>query len=94
VGDGTTFTAAGFNLAVTGATTVGNGASGTLTVNSSAGTKTFADVTVNTGATWNNSGNSAIGHAPRLLLSSLGGQQNNTISLTDPFTTVPAPGKA
>ncbi|MET3886003.1 HYR domain-containing protein [Niastella sp. OAS944] len=61
VGDGTTFTAAGFNLTVTGTTTVGAGVSGGLTISSSAGTKTFiGPVTINTGGTWNNSGNSAV----------------------------------
>lgn len=61
VGNGTTFTAAGFALSVTGTTTVGGGTSGTLTISSATGTKTFTDlVTINSGATWNNSGNSAI----------------------------------
>jgi hypothetical protein len=61
VGDGTTFTAAGFNLTVTGTTTVGGGTSGTLTVSSNVGAKQFTGlVTVNSGATWNNSANEAI----------------------------------
>jgi len=61
IGDGTTFTAAGFALTVTGTTTIGAGTSGNLTVSSSTGTKIFTGlVTVNTGGTWNNSGNSAI----------------------------------
>ena len=58
VGDGTTFTAAGFSLTVTGTTTVGGGTSGNLTVSSISGTKIFIGlVTVNSGATWNNSVN-------------------------------------
>ena len=61
VGDGTTFTAAGFGLTVTGTTTVGGGASGNLTISSSTGTKLFTGlVTIGTGATWSNSGNSAL----------------------------------
>ena len=59
IGDGTTFTPAStFTLAVTGTTTVGGGATGNLTISSTSGAKTFTGlVTVNTGATWNNSGN-------------------------------------
>ncbi|MEA1925739.1 MAG: hypothetical protein U9M90_00635, partial [Patescibacteria group bacterium] len=61
IGDGSTFTAAGYDLTVTGTTTVGGGTSGSLVVSSAAGTKTFAGlVTVASGATWNNSGNSAV----------------------------------
>ena len=70
VGNGTTFGAAGFNLAVTGATTVGAGTSGTLNITSSSGTKSFGDVTVNNGATWNNLGNSAVGISGNLTNSS------------------------
>ncbi|MEK6781527.1 MAG: hypothetical protein AABY93_07460, partial [Bacteroidota bacterium] len=59
--NGTTFTAAGFDLTVTGTTSVGSGASGNLTISSATGTKTFTGlVTVATGATWNNAGNSAV----------------------------------
>ena len=61
IGDGTTFTATGFALTVTGTTAVGAGASGNLTISSATGTKIFTGlVTINTGATWNNSGNSAL----------------------------------
>ena len=50
VGDGTTFTAAGFTLTVTGTTTVGGGTSGILAISSATGTKTFTGaVTVNSG---------------------------------------------
>ena len=56
VGDGTTFTAAGYNLTVTGTTVIGGGTSGTLAISSATGTKTFTGlVTVNNGGTWNNS---------------------------------------
>jgi hypothetical protein len=61
ISNGTTFTAAAFALTVTGTTTVGAGTSGNLTISSSTGTKIFTGlVTINTGATWNNSGNSAV----------------------------------
>jgi hypothetical protein len=61
IGDGTTFSHGGFALTVTGTTTVGGGTSGTLTLSAPAGTKTFTGlVTVNSGATWNNSGNSPV----------------------------------
>jgi hypothetical protein len=61
VGDGTTFTAAGFTLTITGTTTVGGGTSGNLTISSSTAVKTFTGlVTINSSATWNNSGNSAL----------------------------------
>ena len=55
IGNGTTFTAAGFSLTVNGTTTVGNGASGRLTISSATGTKTFVGlVTLNNGAIWTN----------------------------------------
>ena len=55
VGNGTTFVAAAFALTVTGTTTVGAGTSGILTISSATGTKAFnGNVTVNSGATWNN----------------------------------------
>ena len=61
VGDGTTFTAAGFTLTIAGTTTVGGGTSGSLIISSSTAVKTFTGlVTINTSATWNNSGNSAL----------------------------------
>jgi hypothetical protein len=61
IGDGSTFTVAGYALSVSGTTTVGGGTSGSLIISSSTGTKTFTGlVTVNSGAIWNNSGNSAI----------------------------------
>ena len=61
IGNGTTFTAAGFNLTVSGTTTLGGGASGSLVFSSVTGAKTFTGlVTVNSGATWNNLTNEAI----------------------------------
>ena len=61
IGNGTSFTAAGVALTVAGTTTVGSGTNGTLTISSATGTKTFSGlVTINPGATWNNSGNSPI----------------------------------
>jgi hypothetical protein len=61
IGTGTTFTAGGFPLTITGKTTVGSGTSGTLTISSATGTKTFTGaVTINIGSTWNNSGNSPV----------------------------------
>ncbi len=61
IGDGTTFTAAGFALTVTGTITVGGGTSGNLTISSATGAKIFVGlVTINAGATWNNTGNSAV----------------------------------
>ncbi|MGO8926162.1 MAG: dockerin type I domain-containing protein [Limisphaerales bacterium] len=50
IGDGTTFTAAGYALTVNGTTTVGGGTSGTLSISSATGTKTFTGaVTINSG---------------------------------------------
>jgi hypothetical protein len=61
IGDGATFTAAGYALTVTGTTTVGGGSSGTLTVSSSTGTKAFnGNIIINNGATWNNTANTAL----------------------------------
>jgi fibronectin-binding autotransporter adhesin len=55
INDGTSFTAGAFALTVSGALTVGNGASGIFTISSATGTKTFnGAVTVQAGATWNN----------------------------------------
>ncbi|NMC43023.1 MAG: T9SS type A sorting domain-containing protein [candidate division Zixibacteria bacterium] len=57
VGAGTTFTAAGYNLTVTGTTSV----SGTLAHSSATGTKTYnGPVTIEPGGSWTNTGNSAI----------------------------------
>ena len=61
IGDGTTFSAAGFALTVTGTTTIGNGISGIFNVTSTAGTKTFGGlIRINVGGRWVNSGNSDI----------------------------------
>jgi hypothetical protein len=61
IGNGTTFTAAGYALTVTGTTIVGGGISGSLIITSATGAKLFTGlVTIAAGATWNNSGNSAL----------------------------------
>ncbi|OGO17559.1 MAG: hypothetical protein A2Z15_08415 [Chloroflexi bacterium RBG_16_50_11] len=61
IGDGATFTAAGFNLSVTGKTNIGWGTSGNLVISAAAGAKTFTGlVTIYANGDWNNSGNSAI----------------------------------
>jgi len=55
IGNGATFTAAGFALTVTGTTTVGGGISGNLTISSVTAAKIFTGlVTINTGGTWTN----------------------------------------
>jgi len=55
IGNGTTFTAAGFDLTVTGTTTIGGGTSGSLTISSATGVKTFVGlVTINAGANFTN----------------------------------------
>ena len=57
VGTGSQFTVAGFNISVTGATSV----TGTLTHSSAAGAKTYTgNVTVNNGGTWNEGAAAAI----------------------------------
>jgi hypothetical protein len=74
IGDGTSFTASNVALTVTGTTTVGGGTSGTLTISSATGAKTFTgDVVINAGATWNNSGNSPV---------SMGGSITNSGTFT------------
>ena len=66
VGDGTTLTPAStYSFTVGGTTSIGNpsgsGTSGTLTISSTSGTKTFTGaVTVYYNGTWNNSGNVAV----------------------------------
>jgi hypothetical protein len=61
IGNSGSFSVGGFDLTVSGATTIGEGSSGTLNITSSTGTKTFTGlVTINNGATWNNSGNSSV----------------------------------
>ncbi len=61
IGNGTTYTAAGYNLTVTGTTTIGGGASGKLVISSRSGTKIFNGlVTVNSGGSWTNTVNSTV----------------------------------
>jgi cell division septation protein DedD len=70
VGSGTTFTAAGYDITVTGTTSV----TGMLTISSITGTKTFTgDVTINSSGTWNETANEAI---------SFGGDLQNDGTLT------------
>lgn len=70
VGSGTTLTVAGFNIAVTGTTSV----SGTLTHSSATGTKTYTgNVTINNGGAWNETAAAAI---------SFGGNLQNDGTLT------------
>jgi len=59
--DGGTLTIPNNTLTVSGTTTVGGGTSGTLSITSATGSKTFTGlVTVNARAIWNNSANEAI----------------------------------
>jgi hypothetical protein len=61
IGDGVTFSHGAYNLTITGTTTVGGGTSGNLTISSTSGTKQFTGlVTISSGATWDNSINSAV----------------------------------
>jgi Secretion system C-terminal sorting domain len=61
VGDGCSFAAAGFNITVNGTTTIGNGTSGTISITSTAGTKTFIGLlTISQNAIWDNSINENI----------------------------------
>ncbi|HUI30215.1 MAG TPA: T9SS type A sorting domain-containing protein [Candidatus Acidoferrales bacterium] len=56
IGDGTTFTVGAYTITVTGTTTLGGGASGTLSITSMTGTKTFSRaVTINSGASFTES---------------------------------------
>jgi Secretion system C-terminal sorting domain len=51
INDGSTLTVGGFTLTVSGVTTVGQGASGSISINSATGTKTFTgNVIINAGA--------------------------------------------
>jgi hypothetical protein len=61
IGDGVTFTIGAFTSVVTGTTTVGAGTSGTLSITSTAGTKTFTGlVTINAGGLWNETVNEGV----------------------------------
>lgn len=58
IGNNVILSVGGFNFTVNGSTTIGGGASGTLTFSSTTGTKTFAGrVSVNNGASWNSAVN-------------------------------------
>jgi|GEM_PF-1324045 len=60
IGDGTLFTVAGFNITVSGTTTIGGGTSGQLILSVAAGTKTFNAITIGASGTWNNSSGVAV----------------------------------
>ncbi len=76
VNSGTTFTVAGFNLTVTGTTSV----SGTLAHSSATGTKTFTgNVTINSGGLWNET-LIISGSNTKTLLASIGIAGNLTVS--------------
>jgi len=61
IGNGAILTFGTITLNVSGTTTIGGGTSGTLNITSTTGTKTFTGaITVNAGATWNNSVNEAV----------------------------------
>jgi hypothetical protein len=61
VNNGGTLTTGANTITISGSTTVGSGTSGTLNINSTSGTKNFYGlVTINAGATWNNSANEAV----------------------------------
>jgi hypothetical protein len=65
IGDDVTFSHGGYNLTVTGTTTVGGGTSGSLSFTSATGTKLFTGlVTIGSGGSWNNTtANSAVSFA-------------------------------
>jgi len=61
ISDGVTFAVGAVTLAVNGSTTVGGGTSGSLSLISTVGTKTFTGlVTISPNAIWNNSGNEGV----------------------------------
>ncbi|KAF0237561.1 MAG: hypothetical protein FD181_1799 [Prolixibacteraceae bacterium] len=61
INNGGTLTSGAYTLTISGTTTVGGGTSGALNITSATGTKSFYGlVTINTGATWNNSVNEAV----------------------------------
>ena len=68
IGDGTTLSVAGgFAWTVTGTTTIGNVASGILSITNATGTKTFTGaVTINSGGIWNETGAAAVNFAGSL----------------------------
>ncbi len=61
IGNTSTLTIANSVFSVTGTTTVGSGISGSLTISSATGIKTFGGlITISAGGVWNNSGNSPV----------------------------------
>lgn len=59
---------AGAQIIVSGITALGGGASGTLNITSASGTKQFASLSINTGAVWNNSGNSDVNFTQGIMM--------------------------
>jgi hypothetical protein len=59
--DNVDFSVGGSTLMVTGTSAIGGGTSGSLTITSTTGTKTFVGhVTINSGATWSNNANESV----------------------------------
>lgn len=61
IGDGTTLTTGNFTFGVTGTTTVGGGASGSLVLGGTQAKTFTGDIDLNAGSTWNETGNATIG---------------------------------
>ena len=61
INDGGILTTSTRTITISGTLTVGSGSSGTININSASGSKNFYGlVTINSGATWNNSANEAV----------------------------------
>ncbi|GHN01324.1 hypothetical protein WSM22_28130 [Cytophagales bacterium WSM2-2] len=61
IGNASSLSIAGSNFSITGLSLIGGGSTGTLSITSSTGTKTFGGlVSLSAGATWDNNGNSDV----------------------------------
>jgi len=61
INNGGTITTSNRTITISGTTTIGSGTSGTININSTSGSKNFYGlVTINSGATWNNTANEAV----------------------------------